>query len=100
MMADVKALLDCLKAEHREFLERRAGERETTIEQELERVVDLAMALDAPDSVQVTYNPRTGVVCRIPRNPTSLTDFAGMITDPEAAGKDVHDLLYGEEADR
>jgi len=98
-MSDVKTVLDWLQPQHRDFLERRAAERATTVEEELARVIDLAMALDAPDSVQVTYNPRTGAVCRVPREPSSLMDFAGMIRDPESAGRDVHELLYGAEDD-
>jgi len=98
-MGDIKTVLDFLDPEQADYLRKRAEERHSTIEEELGRVIDLAIALDAPDAVQVTYNPRTGVVCRVPRNPASLMDFAGMISDPDGAGRNIHDLLYGEEAD-
>ncbi|MFO8079316.1 MAG: hypothetical protein R6V07_03320 [Armatimonadota bacterium] len=98
-MADSKLKPEALRPEHREFLKSRARDRGTTLERELERVIDLAISLNAPDTHYVTYNPSTGAVCLTPKEPTSIMDFAGTMVDPGTQGKDVDELLYGEETD-
>lgn len=95
-MADARRTVDALKPEHQEFLKNRAEARGTTLEQELERVLDLAISLNAPDTHYVTYNPSTGAVCLTPKDASSIMDFAGTVVDPGAEGKSMDELLYGE----
>ncbi len=75
-MADTGLKLDFLESAQREYLRRRAREHNSTIEDELKRVV--AEAMDA-------------------RPPKDLRGIIGMFKgDGTVTGENFHDYLYGE----
>jgi hypothetical protein len=120
-MADIN--LDFLSPEKREFLRRRAEERGSTVEEELERAIGEVMegaeteeadADERPrrpiDELESSHTPETLAEARRRDNeltrrmkemvggePTTLLSIAGVIKGPDkVTSENYHDYLYGE----
>ena len=95
-MSDERAILGFLEPEHRRFLRERARERECSVVDLLREIVAaLAAAAAAVDDRDVP-GKAPGTSYRLPENPKSIMDLAGMISDPEVTGENFDDHLYGQ----
>ncbi len=91
-VADIN--LDFLPPEQREFLRRRAEERGSTVEEELERALDEVMEGAVTESDPLQEEVRKEIDGSPPED---LAGIVGVLKGPDpVTSENFHDYLYGE----
>jgi hypothetical protein len=94
-MSGESAILECLEPEQRRFLRDRARARECSVEVVLREIVAEVATATPPIDDRDMPGKAPGTSYRLPENPKSIMDLAGIISDPEVTGENFDDYLYG-----
>ena len=94
-MSDESAILECLEPNQRRFLRDRAKARRCAVKDVLRQIVAAVAAAEAPLDDGDTPGRAPGTSYRLPEDPKTIMDLAGMISDPEVTGENFDDYLYG-----
>jgi len=94
-MSDESVILKLLEPEQRRFLRERARAKKCSVEAVLREIVAAVAAAAPPVDDRDKPGKAPGTSYRLPKNPKSIMDLAGMISDPGVSAENIDDYLYG-----
>ena len=94
-MPNESAILDLLEPEQRRYLRERAKACNCSVAAVLRDIIAALVAnAPTPDGGEKP-GKAPGTSYRLPHDPKSIMDLAGIISDPEVTAENIDDYLYG-----